>query len=70
MPPPNRFVQFFQKWEELFLQTKLLSVGHSLGHLSMKKFSDQTYCLGSKIRQKEGAWGGRGGHHPSPLSKS
>ena len=32
------FSNFSQKWEELFLQTKFLPVGSSLGHLSMKKF--------------------------------
>ena len=35
------------------LQTKFLTVGSSLGHLPMKKFSDRTYRLGSKIRQRE-----------------
>ena len=57
--PPN----FSREWEELFLQTKFLAVGSSLGHLSMKKFSDQTYCLGSKIRQREGTGSGNGGCH-------
>ena len=48
---------FSRKWEELFLQTKFLAVGSSLGHLSMKKFLDRTYHLGSKITQREGAGG-------------
>ena len=37
MPPPTGFSNFSQKWEELFLQTKFLPVGSSLGHLPMKK---------------------------------
>ena len=66
---PNRFFQFFSDGEELFLQTKLLPVGSSLGHLSMKNFLDQTYRLASKIRQREGA--GKGvAAPPPPLSKS
>ena len=37
--PPTGFSSFSQKWEELFLQTKFLPVGSSLGHhLPMKKF--------------------------------
>ena len=36
--PPTGFSNFSQKWEELSLQTKLLPLGSSLGHLSMKKF--------------------------------
>ena len=38
IPPPTGFFNFSQKWEELFLQTKFLPVGSSLGHLLMKKF--------------------------------
>ena len=57
--PSNRFSSFSQKWEELFLQTKFLRVDSSLGHLSMKKNSDRTYRLGSKIRQREGAGGAK-----------
>ena len=57
--PPN----FSREWEEPFLQTKFLAVGSSLRHLSMKNFSDQTYRLGSKIRQREGTGGGNGGYH-------
>ena len=52
---PQQFFRFSQKWEELFMQTEFFSVGSSLGHLSMKKFSDRTFRLGSKIRQREGA---------------
>ena len=37
-PPPTGFSNFSQKWEQLFLQTKFLSVGSPLGHLPMKKF--------------------------------
>ena len=47
---PNRFFQFFSG-------IKLLAVTSSLGHLSIKNFSDRTYRLGSKIRQREGAAG-------------
>ena len=41
-----------------YLQTKFSAVALSLGLLSIKNFSDRTYCLGSKIRQSEGAGGG------------
>ena len=58
--PQTGFSNFSQKWEELFRQTKFLPVGSSLGHLSMKIFSDRTYRLGSKIRQREGAGEGEG----------
>ena len=67
---PNRFFQFFSEMGRAFLQTKFLSVGSSLGHLSMKNFfrSDhRTYCLGPKIRQREGAGGAP---PPPPMSKS
>ena len=57
MPPPNRFSQFFSGMGRDFLQTKFLAVASSLGHLSMKKFLDRTYRLGSKIRQREDAGG-------------
>ena len=30
-------------------------------YLPVKKYSDGTYCVGSKIRQREGTRGGRGG---------
>ena len=56
---PSRFFQFFSEMGRAFLQTKFLPVGSSLGHLSMKKFSDLTFHLGSKLRQREDA--GRGG---------
>ena len=58
MPPPTGFSHFSLEWEELFLRTKFLAVGSSLGHLSMEQFLDQTYRLGSKIRQREGTGGG------------
>ena len=51
---------FSQEWEELLFQTKFLAVVSSLGHLSIKKFSDRTNRLGSKIRQTEGAGGPHG----------
>ena len=63
MPSPTGFSNFSREWEE-FLQTKFLAVASSLGHLSMKKFSDWTFCLGSKIRQREGAGGWQ---HPHGL---
>ena len=53
----NRFFQFFSGMGRVFLQTKFLAAGSSLGHMSMKKFSDRTYRLGSKITQKEGTGG-------------
>ena len=62
MPPPTGFSNFSQECEELLLRTKFLTVGSSLGHLSMKNFSDRTYRLGPKIRQREGA----GGWQPPP----
>ena len=36
-----------------FLEIRFLAVGSSLRHLSIKKFSDLTYRLGPKIRQRE-----------------
>ena len=63
--PSSGFPDFSREQEELLLQTKFLAVGSSLGHLSMKKFSDRTCHLGSKIRQKEGCWGV--GNHPHRL---
>ena len=56
MPPPQQvFSNFSRKQEELSWQTKFLAVDSFLGHMSMKNFSDPTYRLGSKIRQREGA---------------
>ena len=52
MPSPTDFSNFSLEWEEPLLQTKFLAVGSSLRHLSMKNFSDWTYRLGSKIRQR------------------
>ena len=63
MPPPTGFPSFYWEWEELLFQTNLLAAGSLLEHLSMKKFSDRTYRLGSKIRQREDA-GGRGVRAP------
>ena len=69
-PPPTGFSNFSQKWEELFLQTKFLAVGSSLGHLSMKNF----FHIGPAIlalKLDEGrVLGGGGGNHPPTLSKS
>ena len=52
------FRSFSLERGELLFQEKLLTVVSSLGHLSIKKFSDQTYRLDSKIRQREdtGGW--------------
>ena len=66
---PTGFSSFPQKWEELFLQTKFLPVGSSLGHLPMKNFSNRTYHLGSKIRQREGAGGWQTTPPPSTEQK-
>ena len=61
MPPPTGFPNFSREWKELLLQTKFLAVGSSLEHLSMKKFLDRSYRLGSN-ETKGGCWGG-GNHH-------
>ena len=58
---PQQVYPIFLSNGKSFLQTKLFPVGSYLGHLSMKKFSDRTYCLGSKVRQREGAVGRGGG---------
>ena len=58
--PPASFSSFSREWEKLLFQTKFLAVGSSLGHLSIKNFSDRTYHLGPKIRQREDA--GQGGN--------
>ena len=68
----NRFFQFFTGMGRPFLQTKFLAVGSFFGHLPMKKISDRTYRLDSKIRRRMGAsvggGGGReGGNHPHGL---
>ena len=63
--PPTGFSNFSQKWEELFLQTKFLPVRSSLGHLHIKNFSNWTYHLSSKIRQREGT----GGWQPPPIEQ-
>ena len=57
MPHPKRFSSFSREWGELLFQTKFLAVGTSLGHLSMKNFSNGRYHLVSKIRQREDAEG-------------
>ena len=71
MPPPAGSSSFSLESEELSFQTKFLAVVLSFGHLSIKKFSDRTYRLGSKIRQREGALcvcvGGGGGNHSHGL---
>ena len=59
---PSRFFQFFSKMRRDFLQTKFFPVDPSLGHLFMKNFSDRTYRLGCKIREREGT----GGCQPAP----
>ena len=57
MPPPTGFSSFSCEWGELLLRSNFLSVISSLRYLSMKKFSDWSYRLGPKIRQKEGVAG-------------
>ena len=52
---PKGFFSFSREWGELLFQTDVLTVGKSLEHLSMKKFSDRSYSLGLKIRKREGA---------------
>ena len=56
-PPPHRFFKFFLGMGRAFLETKVLAVGSSLGHCPLKYFSDPTYRLGPKIKQREGAGG-------------
>ena len=58
--PAQHQIGFSSQWWELLLlllfQTNFVFVGTSLEHLSMKKFSDWTYGVCSKIRGREGAW--------------
>ena len=56
---PTVFSSFSREWEELFLQTKLLGAGSSLGHLCMKKFSVGPTELALKL--DKGRVLGRGG---------
>ena len=53
--PPKSFSCFSSEWGDLLLQTNFLAVRTSLGHPSIKSFSDQTYHLGPKITHREGA---------------
>ena len=55
---PNTKLVFLLNGEILLLlfQTNFVFVGTSMEHLSMKKFSDWTYRVCSKIRGREGAW--------------
>ena len=59
MPPSTCLSNLFLEWEELYLQTKFLAASSSLEHLSTKKFSDRTYCIGPKIRQGGGGAGAK-----------
>ena len=61
---PTGFFQFFSGIGRAFLQTKFLAVGSSVH----EKFSDRTYRLDSKIRQREDAGGWQ--LPPPRLSKS
>ena len=70
MPHPKRFSSFSREGGELLFQTKFLAVGTSLGHLSMKNFSNWSYHLVSKIRQREDAEGCSNPSPPPPLSKN
>ena len=69
MPPPAKaFPVFLLNGESFYSKQIFLAVGSSLGHLSMKIFSDLSYCLGPKVRQREGAGGGP--LPPNPLIKN
>ena len=48
--PPKGFSIFSREWGELLFQTNFMAVGTSLGHFSMKKFSDWSYHLGPEIK--------------------
>ena len=67
--PAQHQIGFSSQWWELLLlllfQTNFLFVGTSLEHLSMKQFSDWTYRVCSKIREREGAWDPPPPLHPS-----
>ena len=59
--PAQHQIGFSSQWLELLLllllfQTNNVFVGTSLEHLSIKKCSDWTYRVCSKIREREGAW--------------
>ena len=57
MPLSQEVLPIFLRNVKRFLQIKFLAVSSSLGHLSMKNFSDRPYRLGSKIRQEKGTGG-------------
>ena len=54
--PPTGFSNFSQNWEEVYLQTKFLPVGSSLGHLSMKKFCRLALILDKGMGAGGGGW--------------
>ena len=58
---PQQVFEFFSGMGRTFISNKILVVVSSLGHLSIKKFSDRNNRLGSKIR------GGGGGVQPSSM---
>ena len=70
LPPPNGFSYFSSDWGELLFRTYFLAVGTSLGHLSMKKFSNPTYRVGPKIRPRDRVGGGVGGGGQPPWAKN
>ena len=54
-PLQRVFSSFYREWKELFFQTNFLAADPSVHE---KIFSDQTYRLGTKIRQGKGrGWG-------------
>ena len=56
----QRVFLFSPDWAELLFQTNFLTVGTSLGRLSMKIFLDRTYRFDRKLDKgkREGAGGG------------
>ena len=56
---PKRFSNYSRDLEEL--KTNFSAVGSFLEYMSMIFFSNGTYCLGSKMRQREGG----DHHHPT-----
>ena len=60
---PNKFFQFFARKGKAFISNKVFSCSIILvTSFHQRIFPDRTSRLGSKIRQKEGAWGWQ----PSP----
>ena len=53
MPPPTGFSNFSQKWEEIFLQTKVLPVSSSLRHRD-NTIKDNVKVTSSNFSQNDG----------------